>query len=105
MYVIQGSTLGSSVGGLGGFDIMSNPRGPKFRQAYPGHISAWCKQTLGWMTPVEIVEDGTYTMRPSELHADYFVIRKHYPAGEYLLIENRQPIEFDELLWTGGILI
>jgi M6 family metalloprotease-like protein len=107
LYDVDGRYSGSSgsVGGLGGYDIMSNPRGPGFRQKYPGMLSPFCKLDMDWITPIEITEDGTYAARPSELHADIFIIKKGYETDEYLLIENRQPIGYDRLLWSGGILV
>ena len=62
---------------------------------------------LGWLQPIEITSDGTYTMRASELYPDVYRISAGYnrSAGEFLLIENRQPLLFDINLWTGGPLI
>ena len=62
---------------------------------------------MGWIQPTEIVNDGTYTLRASEVFEDYYVISQPYEAdGEYLLIENRQPLLFDERLWApGGVVI
>ena len=98
---------GNSVGGLAGYDIMSNPRGQRQRLSWCGHLSPWSKMELNWIDPIEITHDGTYTARPSELHPDIYIIRHGYPNGEYLLIENRQALEYDERMWggVGGILV
>ena len=106
LYDVGGRYMGgNSVGGLGGYDIMANPFGQGNRQAWPGHLSPWPKYNLGWVTPIEITQDGTYTARPSELYPDIYIIQQGYDVGEYLMVENRQPLEFDANMWTGGILI
>lgn len=74
----------------------------------PGHYSAWTKIELGWVDPIEIVLDGEYCAQPVELQPDIYKISHNFPEGEYLLLENRQPIptDFDERFWEpGGILI
>ncbi len=61
---------------------------------------------LNWVTPVAIETDGTYTLRPSELYPDIYMISAPYPSGEYLLLEVRRPLLFDNNLWQpGGLLI
>jgi len=77
-------------------------------QAYPGHLSAWTKFYLGWLRPIEITSDGIYKASPVELEPQVYRISQGFYHGEYLLIENRQPIQgdFDEFFWRpGGILI
>ncbi|CAB9506586.1 Immune inhibitor A peptidase M6 [Seminavis robusta] len=91
--------------GTGGFDIMATPYGPKDDPSWPGHLSAWSRIKIGWMMPIEITEDGEYSIQASELSNQAYVIRKPYPFMEYLLIENRQPLRFDARLWTGGLVI
>ena len=96
-----------ALGGLAGFEIMANPGGQVNKFGFPGHTSPWCKMQLGWLNPIEITSDGTYTMRASELYPDVYKISAGFnaSAGEFLLIENRQPLLFDINMWTGGPLI
>jgi hypothetical protein len=57
---------------------------------------------------MEITSDGIYKLRPVELFPDVYRIDFGFGFGEYLLLENRQPIpgDFDERFWEpGGILI
>jgi M6 family metalloprotease-like protein len=99
--------LSARLGGLGNYDIMSNPSGQRNSQARPGHLSAWSREQLGWLSPIEITQDGTYRLRPLELYPDAFKISRCDP-GEYLLLENRQPIpgDFDEDMYDpAGILV
>ena len=91
--------------GLGDFDLMANAHGRSHDQFYPAHLSPWCKMQLNWIIPKEITQDGEYDIVASELQDNILIIKKLYPDGEYLYIENRQPILWDAELWTGGILI
>jgi hypothetical protein len=61
---------------------------------------------LSALTPIEIENDGTYIVRASALYPDVYKISEPYKEGEYLLIENRQPLLSDEYFWKpGGIII
>lgn len=91
--------------GIGAFDIMATPYGPKDDPAWCGHLSAWSRIAAEWLEPIEILEDGEYSIQASELSNQAYVIRKPFPFMEYLLIENRQPLWFDARLWTGGLVI
>jgi hypothetical protein len=68
-------------------------------------MTPWERMFVNWLDPIEIVSDGTYSIGPMETTQDIYIIKKNFPEDEYLLIENRQPIEFDALLWGGGLLI
>ena len=91
--------------GIGDWDLMANAHGRNANQMHPAHFSPWCKMKLGWVTPKEILYDDMYAITASETSADVYMISTPYPVGEYLLIENRQPILWDDLLWGGGLLI
>ena len=91
--------------GIGAFDIMATPYGPKDDPSWCGHLSAWSRIAAEWLEPIEILEDGQYSIQASELSNQAYVIRKPYPFMEYLLIENRQPLWFDARLWTGGMVV
>jgi hypothetical protein len=84
---------------------MSNPHGRNADGKYPGFLSPWCKIQLGWLDPIEPQADGDFTLQPSNLEGEVIKISRPYPEQEYLLIENRQDILYDELLWRGGLLI
>jgi hypothetical protein len=109
LYDIQFAfTGGGSLGGIADYDIMANPRGQSDRLSWPGHLSAWTRWVLGWVDPIDIVDPGTYELRAVEQFSEVFRISKGYANGEFLLIENRQPIpgDFDERFYApGGILI
>jgi len=98
-----------NLGGIDRFGVMANPSGNSGGDlAWPGHVGAWTRTVLWWITPTVISNDGTYTLRPVEQFPDMFKITEGFADKEYLLIENRQPIQgdFDEKFFSpGGILI
>ncbi len=74
----------------------------------PAHMSAWCKEELGWISPINVSND----MRGKEIlnveenqDAVYKIWRDGSPAHEYFLVENRQPIGYDTYICSPGILI
>jgi hypothetical protein len=84
---------------------MSDAWGQANNATYPGHLDPWSKIKLGWVEPIKITSNGKYTMSPSEIVPNIYIIDDPYPDGEYLLIENRQAIHYDARIWTGGALI
>jgi hypothetical protein len=98
--------LNPGLGGLGAYDMISSPYGAKGDQRYPGSLSPWSKLDIGFSQAVEITQNGTYTIRPSNFFPDYFIIKKGFEhEGEYLLIENRLNVGIDKDLWNNGVLI
>lgn len=72
----------------------------------PAHLSAWCRIELGWVTPTVMV--GTFPNHPMPAieTTPYAVKIINDPFGsEYLLLENRQPIGFDQDIEDCGIAI
>jgi len=113
LYDMDGGYEGFALGGIDRFGVMASPQGAVdgsdgVNFFWPGHISAWTRQELGWIEPTVIDTDGTYELRPIENFPDMYKITAGFENKEYLLIENRQPIEgdFDENFFSpGGILI
>jgi M6 family metalloprotease-like protein len=95
--------------GAGGFALMAYPYGHTGSRAgstTPGNVSPWTKIQLGWLTPIPIETDGIYPITPSLTTRQVYIISDPYPDGEYLLIENRQPLLWDsELKGSGGVVI
>ena len=91
--------------GIGSYGLMANSWGFDFSQLYPPHFSPWSKVGLGWITPTVLSLSGQYTLDASEDQPDYFRVDNGYPSGEYLLIENRQPLDFDGDMPQGGLAI
>ena len=91
--------------GVGSYDIMGNPYGMDGGQVWPSNVGPWTKIQLTWLEPIAIEEDGLYTIEPSALSPQVYKITARFPSGEYLLIENRQPIGWDSLFQGGGLVI
>lgn len=87
--------------GIGFWGILGDSWGVDRSQHYPLHLSAWAKTMLKWVEPVTIDSPGMYTARAVEKFPDIFKITHGFPPGEYLLIENRQPIGFDRQIPAG----
>jgi M6 family metalloprotease-like protein len=91
--------------GLGVWCLMSNGAGEKGR---PAHLSAWCKEQLGWLQPV--VLDPTVKQKlilapvQQSPHECYKVLVRA-DGTEYLLLENRTARGFDADLPGQGLLI
>jgi len=90
--------------GLGNYDLMAFGQ----RELFPVLLSAWSKIKLNWATPIEITEDGTYTIKAGESQV-YMIgkglYRKETHNYEYLLLENRQPVGYDSMMPGNGIAI
>ena len=74
----------------------------------PQHFSAWCKEQLGWIKPAII--DPTVKQKiilsPVEGRSSECVKVLIRPDGsEYLLLENRRKLGFDQSLPAEGLLI
>jgi M6 family metalloprotease-like protein len=91
--------------GLGAYDFMSQSWGWD-GLGFPPYPSAWSRVLLGWANVKLIVSDGTYKVEQSATSNIVYKIDTGYPTGEYLLIENRQPVGFDvKMEGQGGIAI
>lgn len=100
----------NSLGGIDYYDVMANTAGQlRMNSQFPGHMSAWSKIQIGFANPILIEKDGPYEIRPVELYPDVYKIAKGFAnEKEYLLIENRQPIEGDfdaNFFPPGGIVV
>lgn len=91
--------------GLGSFSLMANSWGFDNTQNNPPLMDAWSRSRLGWCNPIEITASGTYRARAMAVACNSYKITQGYPAGEYLLIENRQPLSYDRAMPGGGIAI
>lgn len=99
--------LGSSHGKLGGtglYDIMSNSNGPGGSGIAAG-VGPFTKEKIGWVEPTLIEYDGVYEIRAASRGNEIYKITKGFGVDEYLLIENREPLDDDAGLPGGGLLI
>ncbi|KAL3912697.1 MAG: hypothetical protein SGARI_001020 [Bacillariaceae sp.] len=68
-------------------------------------MSPFTKNLFGWIETVEITDGGTYELEQSFTSNQVYVIRRGYPDGEYLIIENRQEEGYDQGLSQPGLAI
>jgi M6 family metalloprotease-like protein len=90
--------------GVGVWCLMASELG----KGRPQHMSAWCKEKLGWLKPAVIdpAEKQSLILAPVEGSAtECFKVLIRRDASEYLLLENRQQRDFDTGLPAAGLLI
>ncbi len=90
--------------GLGSYGMMANSWGFDGSQRHPPHFSPYSKIALGWVTPT-VIGPGTYSAAQSQFTPEVFRIDTGFPNGEYLLIENRQPVGIESIMPQGGLCI
>lgn len=90
--------------GIGSYGMMANSWGFTNDQLNPPHFSPWSKIALGWTTPT-VITPGVYVALQAETNASVFRIDMGYPSGEYLLIENRQPVGVESTMPQGGLVV
>jgi len=62
----------------------------------PSYFSAWSRLRLGWATPLTFNENEMIRLAPVVTSDNILVLQNSsMPAGEYFLLENRQPLGFD----------
>jgi M6 family metalloprotease-like protein len=72
----------------------------------PTHMTAWCKIELGWVVPIDLVDDGSIVISQVETEPQvYRIWEDEYLLSRYFLIENRQKVGFDKYLPGSGLLI
>lgn len=91
--------------GIGSWGLMANSWGFSGTQLNPPHMSAWSKIELGWVTPTTLTSPGTYTINQAETNPEIYKVDDGFPTGEYLLIENRQPVGIESTMPQGGLAI
>ena len=97
-------TNGSINAGCGYFCLMAS--GNWNQPDSPGHMSAWCRAEMGWVQPQLVIGDYTNLTIPAAEAQPFALKIQHDPdSSEYLLIENRQPIGFDQNLLGCGLAI
>jgi M6 family metalloprotease-like protein len=91
--------------GLGVWCLMSNGAGKSGR---PGHLSAWCKEQLGWLEPAVIdpsIKQKIILGPVAHSARECVKVLVRLDGSEYLLLENRIAAGFDADLPGQGLLI
>ena len=86
--------------GLGVWCLMSNGAGTTGR---PSHLSAWCKEQLGWLSPA--VLDPTAKQKLILAPKECVKVLVRLDGSEYFLLENRAAKGFDSDLPGQGLLV
>jgi M6 family metalloprotease-like protein len=90
--------------GLGAWCLMSIQVG----NGRPQHMSAWCKERLGWIRPAVIdpsVRQHLILAPIENAPGECFKVPIRPDGTEYLLLENRRHIGFDASVPAEGLLI
>jgi M6 family metalloprotease-like protein len=91
--------------GLGNWDLMAAGGwgGDDNSPEKPTHMSAWSKEFLGWVDPIDVESDTTAKLPAWEGTARAYRLR--ISPSQYYLITNTQPTGFDSKLPGGGGLL
>ncbi len=93
--------------GAGNFCLMAGGSWNGDYGTTPAHTSAWCKSSLGWISPTLISSSGVYSLGQAETNAQVYKLQGTFPSTQYFLVENRQGVGFDAAIPGShrGILI
>ena len=83
---------------VGNYDCMGNMWGRDGSQYYSWPMGAWSRVTVGWVTSTVIGQPGRYSIKAAVDAPQAYKIIHGFPAGEYLLVENRVQREYDGML-------
>jgi M6 family metalloprotease-like protein len=107
LYVTNG---GGDHEGIGNWGLMGTGSwGCNGQTAWsPCHMSAWSKEVLGWVDVQTLSPNadlGTLTLPPVETSGQVYRVQAGDASQDYLLLENRQRLGFDQYLYEPGLLI
>lgn len=95
--------------GVGVWDVMGTGSWNGFPSGNsPAYLSAWSRSRLGWIVPTVVTTPLVGTSIPAvEPSGTAFrlAIRSSFAGDEYILVENRQPVGFDDALPGFGLLV
>jgi len=94
-------TIGDGAG-IGRWGLMGS--GSQRTSYRPTHLNAFSKAQLGWVTEVRVDRDTTLEISPVVTSDTTYVLPIPY-TNEYFLLENRQHIGSDSMLYETGLLI
>jgi M6 family metalloprotease-like protein len=106
-YDTDGATNGGSEG-VGQWCVMAGGSwgGDGASPERPVHMSAWCKNYLGFTVPTVVNASQALSIPQAETNSfNYKIWMDNNQSDEYMLIENRQKTGFDSKLPGSGLLI
>ncbi|MCI0404768.1 MAG: M6 family metalloprotease domain-containing protein [candidate division Zixibacteria bacterium] len=101
LYDTDGSSAGLGVWCLmSGGNYLNNSR-------TPGHLSAWCKKEVGWLSPTNLTANQAGAAFPTvQFNPVCYRLWTNGGGGsQYFLVENRFRRGFDAFLPAGGLFI
>jgi hypothetical protein len=94
---------------IGKFGLMDGQSIFAYNGLYPPEPSAWEKVTLGWVQPVEIVNNGSYNLT-TEIYSNFsdtVIVKVPINDTEYFLLENRRRDALSNgsvlTIWNDGV--
>ena len=93
--------------GIGNWCLMAGGSWNGWAGDTPAHMSAWCKQEMGWVEPTILSEDQTGLDIPESANNPYAlkIWEDDYAWSRYFLVENRQLTGFDAGLPASGLMV
>lgn len=94
---------------IGRFGLMDGQAIFSYLGVFPPEPSAWEKQFMGWVQPVPVSQNGTYSTKAAslDLNGNESVYKILISAKEYFLVENRNRDAFGNGQWIyfvkGGV--
>ena len=93
--------------GLGEWCLMASGSWMGWAGDRPAHMSAWCKIEMGWIEPAVVANHET-NIEITQVETNPFALKiweDDFHFSRYFLLENRQPVGFDDDLHGPGILM
>ena len=93
--------------GIGNWCLMAGGSWNGWAGDTPAHMSAWCKQEMGWVDPTVLDMDQSGVDIP-QTETNAFALKiweDDYFWSRYFLVENRQQTGFDAGLPSNGLMI
>ncbi len=107
LYDTDGASNGSSQG-VGNWCLMAGGSwgGNGYTPERPSHMSAYCKELLGYTNPTVVASSQALSIPRAETNSfSYKIWMDNNKSDEYMLVENRQQTGFDLNLPASGLLI
>jgi len=94
--------IGGNGAGIGRWGLMGS--GGQLTAYRPTHLNAWSKAQLGWVTEVLIDSDTTLEISPI-VTSDTAYVLPISGTNEFFMLENRQRIGSDSMIYREGLLV
>ena len=86
-----------------GWDVMAGGGDYNYGRC-PAGYTLYERYALGWATPIEITEPGSYTLNPVNTSREGYILRTPV-ENEFFTIENRQKTGWDSYIPGHGMIV